>query len=72
MTIPTFVDLQGFIEKKFVVKEVAVLRKEVIPFHFIFKCPMPWNFLTKSEKYCASSLSAYHHGLPLGRRDDPI
>ena len=61
--IPTFVDLQGFIEKKFVVKEVAVLRKRTILFHYIFTCPMPWNFLTKSEKYCASWLSAYHHGL---------
>ena len=29
--------------------------------HYIF--PMSWNFLTKSEKYCASWLSAYHHGL---------
>ncbi|KYN14539.1 hypothetical protein ALC57_13236 [Trachymyrmex cornetzi] len=24
---------------------------------------MPWSFLTKSEKYCAFWLSAYHHGL---------
>ena len=24
---------------------------------------MSWNFLTKSEKYSASCLSAYHHGL---------
>jgi len=24
---------------------------------------MPWNILTKSEKSCASWLSAYHHGL---------
>jgi len=24
---------------------------------------MPWNFLTKSEKYYASWLSAYHYGL---------
>jgi len=23
----------------------------------------PWNFLTKSEKFCAFWLSAYHHGL---------
>jgi len=24
---------------------------------------MVWNFLTKSEKYCAYWLNAYHHGL---------
>jgi len=54
MTIPTFVDLQGFIvEKKFVVKEVAVLRKGAILSHYIFTCSMPWNFLSQ-EKYCAS------------------
>ncbi|KYN14911.1 hypothetical protein ALC57_12874 [Trachymyrmex cornetzi] len=64
MTVPTFVDLQGFIVgKKFIVKEVAVLRKGAILSHYIFTCPMPWSFLTKSEKYCASWLSAYHHGL---------
>ncbi|KYN41473.1 hypothetical protein ALC56_04114, partial [Trachymyrmex septentrionalis] len=28
-----------------------------------FYVPMSWNFLTKSEKYSASCLSAYHHGL---------
>jgi len=55
MTIPTFVDLQGFIVgKKFVVKEVAMFRKGAIFTHYIFMCPMPWNFLIKSEKYCAS------------------
>ncbi|KYQ58525.1 hypothetical protein ALC60_02475, partial [Trachymyrmex zeteki] len=64
MTITTFVDLQGFIVgKKYIVKEVAVLRKGAILSHYIFTCPMSWNFLTKSEKYCASWLSAYHHGL---------
>ncbi|KYN10777.1 hypothetical protein ALC57_17085, partial [Trachymyrmex cornetzi] len=54
----------GFIVgKKFVVKEVAVLRKGATLSHYIFTYPMPWSFLTKSEKYCASWLSAYHHGL---------
>ncbi|KYQ47518.1 hypothetical protein ALC60_13459 [Trachymyrmex zeteki] len=37
--------------------------------HYIFSCPMPWNFLTTSDKSCASWLSAYHHGL---RWDDGI
>ncbi|KYN03591.1 hypothetical protein ALC62_05555, partial [Cyphomyrmex costatus] len=64
MTITTFVDLQGFIVgKKFIAKEVAVLREGTILSHYIFTCPIPWNYLTKSEKYCASWLGAYHHGL---------
>jgi len=37
MTIPTFVDLQGFI---IVVKKVTALRKGVIFSHYIFTCPM--------------------------------
>ncbi|KYN12404.1 hypothetical protein ALC57_15434 [Trachymyrmex cornetzi] len=37
MTVPTFVDLQGFIVgKKFIVKEVSVLRKGAILSHYIF------------------------------------
>ena len=64
MTVATFIDLQGFmIRKKFIMKEVAVLRKGAILFYHIFTCPRPWNFLTKSEKYCTSWLSAYHYGL---------
>ncbi|EGI70384.1 hypothetical protein G5I_00857 [Acromyrmex echinatior] len=69
MTIPTFVDLQGFIiGKKLVVKEVAVLRKGAILSHYIFTCPMPWNFLTKKtvnvRRSCATLVSAVaHHGL---------
>ncbi|KYM93683.1 hypothetical protein ALC62_15716 [Cyphomyrmex costatus] len=64
MIIPTFVDLQGFVvDKKFIVKEVAVLRRGTVITHYIFSCPMPWNLLTKSDKSCASWLSAYHHGL---------
>ncbi|KYM94037.1 hypothetical protein ALC62_15351 [Cyphomyrmex costatus] len=64
MIIPTFVDLQGFVvDKKFIVKEVAVLRRGTVITHYIFSCPMPWNLLTRSDKSCASWLSAYHHGL---------
>ena len=55
------------VRKKFIAKEVAVLRKGIILSHYIFTiftiCPKPWNLLTKSEKYCASWLSAYHHEL---------
>ncbi|KYN05846.1 hypothetical protein ALC62_03221 [Cyphomyrmex costatus] len=64
MIVPTFVDLQGFVvEKKFIVKEVAVLRRGTVITHYIFSCPIPWNLLTRSDKSCASWLSAYHHGL---------
>ncbi|KYN01369.1 hypothetical protein ALC62_07842 [Cyphomyrmex costatus] len=64
MIIPTFVDLQGFVvDKKFIVKEVAVLRRGTVITHYIFSCPIPWNLLTRSDKSCASWLSAYHHGL---------
>ena len=64
MTIQIFVDLQGFIiEKKFIMKEMMVLRNGVILSNYIFTCPMSRNFLTKLEKYCASWLSVYHHGL---------
>jgi len=60
--VPTFVDLQGFIvEKRFLVKEV--LRKGVILSHYIFANSMPWKFLTKTDKSCASWLIAYHHEL---------
>ena len=49
--------------KKFIVKEVAVLRKGAILSHYIFTCSISWNMLTKSEKYYASWLSAYHYEL---------
>ncbi|KYN00154.1 hypothetical protein ALC62_09088 [Cyphomyrmex costatus] len=46
MIMPTFVDLQGFVvDKKFIVKEVAVLRRGTVITHYIFSCPMPWNLL---------------------------
>jgi len=64
MSVPTFVDLQGFIvDKTFVVKEFAVLREGHILSHYIFGHPYPWDLLSKSEKSCASWLTAKHHGL---------
>lgn len=64
MAMPTFVDLQGFIVGgRFVVKEVAVLRKGTVLSHYIFASPIPWNLLTKSDKSRASWLIANHHGL---------
>ena len=63
MSMATFVDLQGFIVKKFIVKEVAVLKQGTVLTHYIFTSPVPWKFLTRSDRSCASWLSAYHHGL---------
>ncbi|KYN17529.1 hypothetical protein ALC57_10178 [Trachymyrmex cornetzi] len=64
MLVPTFVDLQGFIvNKKFIVKEVAVLKQGAVLTHYIFTSSVPWKFLTRSDRSCASWLSAYHHGL---------
>ena len=64
MLMPTFVDLQGFIvNKKFIVKEVAVLKQGTVLTHYIFTSPVPWKLLTRSDRFCASWLIAYHHGL---------
>ncbi|EGI61839.1 hypothetical protein G5I_09869 [Acromyrmex echinatior] len=62
--MPTFVDLQGFVVgERFVVKEVAVLKNGSEMTHYIFMCPMPWRFLTKSDQSHASWLMVHHHGL---------
>jgi len=64
MSVPTFVDLQGFlVDKIFVVKEFAALREGHVLSHYIFASPYPWDLLTKSERSCASWLIANHHGL---------
>ncbi|EGI66655.1 hypothetical protein G5I_04771 [Acromyrmex echinatior] len=44
-------------------KEVAVLKNGSEMTHYIFTCPMPWRFLTKSDQSHASWLMAHHHGL---------
>jgi hypothetical protein len=65
MVVPTFVDLQGFHlgrARGFVVKEVAVLRRGNVLTHYIFTNPVPWEFLSKSEKSCSSWLTVFHHG----------
>ncbi|KYM86344.1 hypothetical protein ALC53_04144 [Atta colombica] len=31
--------------------------------YVLFTCPMPWSFLTKSEKHCASWLNDNDHGM---------
>jgi hypothetical protein len=66
MSVPTFVDLQGFTLKRargFVVKEFAALREGNILAHYIFTDPWSWDLLLKSERSCASWLTACHHGL---------
>ena len=64
MSVPTFVDLQGFVvSNKFIAKEVAVLRRGTVLAHYIFRSPIPWHLLTKSEKCQALWLMANHHGL---------
>ncbi|KYN10995.1 hypothetical protein ALC57_16847 [Trachymyrmex cornetzi] len=53
MLVPTFVDLQGFIiNKKFIVKELAVLKQGTVLTHYIFTGPVPWKFLTRSDRSC--------------------
>ncbi|KYN22481.1 hypothetical protein ALC57_05117 [Trachymyrmex cornetzi] len=56
-------DKRFIIEKQFVVKEVAILKNGNILTHYIFKSPMPWRFLTTSDKRCATWLMINHHGL---------
>ncbi|EZA54934.1 hypothetical protein X777_05475 [Ooceraea biroi] len=63
MSVPTFVDLQGFIiGGNFVVKEVAVLRNGNILSHYIFGPCVPWYSLNKAERRRAFWLMANHHG----------
>ncbi|KYN19362.1 hypothetical protein ALC57_08307 [Trachymyrmex cornetzi] len=51
------------IQQNFIVKEVAVLKQGTVLTHYIFTSPVPWKFLTRSDRSCASWLIAYHHGL---------
>ena len=48
-------------DKRFVVKEVVVLKNGSELTHYIFTCPMPWRFLTKADQSHASL--AHHHEL---------
>jgi len=62
MVIPTFVALQFVVNKKFIVKEV-VLKHGTFLTHYNFTSPVPWKFLTRSDRSCTSWLIVYHHGL---------
>ena len=62
--VPIFVDLQGFaFQNSFTVKEVAILRDGKTLSHYVFREPVPWNLLLKSEKSLVSWLRVHHHGL---------
>ncbi|RLU15426.1 hypothetical protein DMN91_012420 [Ooceraea biroi] len=64
MSVPPFVDLQGFIVGgNFVVKEFAVLRNGNILSHYIFGPCGPWRGLTRGERSQASWLMTHHHGI---------
>jgi len=54
MSVPIFVDLQGFlVGGHFVVKEFAALKEGHVLSHYIFECPYPWDILSRSERYQA-------------------
>lgn len=63
LNTPIFVDLQGFtFRNTFAVKEAAVLRDGDTLSHYIFREPVPWSTLTKSERSQVCWLRAHHHG----------
>jgi len=54
MSVPIFVDLQGFlVGRHFVVKEFAALKNGFELSHYIFGCPYLWTLLSKSERHQA-------------------
>jgi len=63
MSVPIFVDLQGFLvgRSHFVVKEFAALKEEHVLSHYIFGCPYPWSCLTKAERHQAMWLIENRH-----------
>ena len=40
-----------------------MLKQGTVLTHYIFTSPVPWKLLTRSDRFCASWLIAYHHGL---------
>jgi len=64
MSVPIFVDLQGFrIRRDFVVKEFAALKEGYILSHYIFVYPYPWDILSKSERHQTMWPIENHHGI---------
>jgi len=64
MSVPIFVDLQGFlIGRHFVIKEFAALKDGFELSHYIFVCPYPWTLFSKSERHQAMWLIENRHGI---------
>jgi len=64
MSVPIFVDLQGFlVGRHFVAKEFAALKDGFELSHYIFGCPVPWSSLTKAERHQAMWLIENRHGI---------
>jgi len=64
MSVPIFVDLQGFlVGRHFVIKEFAALKDEFELPHYIFGSPYPWTLLSKSESHHAMWLIENRHGI---------
>jgi len=62
MSVPIFVDLQGFlIRRDFVVKAFAALKEGHVLSHYIFVCP--WDILSRSERHQAMWLIENRHGI---------
>ncbi|EFN72050.1 hypothetical protein EAG_15416 [Camponotus floridanus] len=59
---PIFVDLQGFVVNERFVTEMTILANgRDLTHHGVFRAPMSWNLLTKSEKSQACWLTLNHH-----------
>ncbi|KYN15670.1 hypothetical protein ALC57_12101 [Trachymyrmex cornetzi] len=55
--------IRFLVDKRFVAKEVAVVKNGSELTYHIFTCPMPWRFLTKADQSHASWVMTHHHGL---------
>jgi len=68
MSVPTFVDLQGFIvNKKFIVKKVAVLKQGTVLTHYIFTSPMEiFDKIRQVLRFLVECLSLW---IAMGGRD---
>ena len=70
--MPTFVDLQGFIvNKKFIVKEVVVLKQEIVlTLHFYKSRVMEiFDNIQQILRFLIECLSPW---IAMGERDDPV
>ena len=73
MTVSTFVNLQGFIVgKKFIVKEVAVLRKGFLSLSLHFYMSHAMEFLDKIRKVLCFLAECLSPWIAMERRDDPV